>query len=36
MSMDYGEYQNLTTYLPFAFTGKVDEINYAEIPEGPF
>ena len=36
MSMDYGEYQNLTTYLPFAFAGKVDDINYAEIPEGPF
>jgi hypothetical protein len=34
--MTYGEYQNLTAYLSFAFAGQVKDNEYAEIPEGTF
>jgi hypothetical protein len=34
--MKYNEYSNLTAYLPFAFANKVDDVNYAEIPDGVF
>lgn len=35
-TIKYGDYYNLTVYLPFAFAGKINETEFAEIPDGPF